>query len=189
MYKKIMSLSEQMQEIGHDTATAKATRARLQKEAVANRELAEKYMKAIKDFKTAHKKHVSAYTEAVLGEVGGLGETVVDKKGKLGKAQEMNATAHEELEDTEMWHEAVKTVLAGVKTEVAQELYAASVGEKIDEKEIVAFLKDGTMPESFKKFVKDIPRSERKKIYNDFIKKAKKAKEAIASAKQPGEES
>lgn len=188
LYKKIMSLSEQMQELGHDTATTIATRERLQKEARENRELAEKYMKAIKDFKTAHKKHVSAYTEAVLDEVGGLGETVVAKKGKLGKAEEMNATAHAELEDSELWHEAVSTVLAGVKVDVAQALYSASVGTKISETEIAAFLADGTIPESFKKFVTDIPRSERKKIYREFIDKAKAEKARIAAEKQPGED-
>lgn len=188
MYKKIMSLSEQMKKTGHDTAKAIAIKNRLKKEATENRELAEKYMKAIKDFKTAHKKHVSAYTEAVLGEVGDLSETVVDKKGKLGRAEEKNATAHKDLEDAELWHEAVNTILADVKIEVAQELYSASVGAKISETEIAAFLKDGTLPESFKKFVKDIPRSERKKIYHDFIKKAKAEKARLAAEKQPGED-
>lgn len=185
LYKKIGSLEKEMKEIGADTAEKIATTKKLAELATENRKEAELLQKAIDDFNKKHNKQASSYIEDVMTNVETLGEKIVSKQGKLEKAKAKNAETTETLEDEQMWADAVKKVLKGVKEEAAASLYSACVGETITNEEITEFLKTGEIPESLKQYVKKIPRSEQKKYYRDFIKKAKDKKaELIAEAEE-----
>lgn len=176
LYKKINELEKQMKEIGEDTAEKIAKTKKLAELSIENRKQAELLQKAIDDFNKKHNKHASSYVEGVMTDVETLGEKIVSKQDKLENAKAKNAEATETLEDEQNWAEAVKNVLGGVKEEAAASLYSACVGETITNEEIAGFLKNGEIPESLKKYMKKIPRSEQEKYYRDFIKKAEKEK-------------
>lgn len=185
LYKKISSLEKEMKEIGENTAEKIATTKKLAELSTENRKQAELLQKAIDDFNKKHNKQASSYVEDVMTNVETLGEKIVSKQGKLETAKAKNAEATETLEDEQIWAEAVKNVLDGVKVEAAASLYSACVGEAITSEEIAKFLDTGEIPESLKKYVKKIPRSEQKRYYEDFIKEAEKEKaKLIAEAEE-----
>lgn len=185
LYKKISSLEKEMKEIGENTAEKIATTKKLKELSTENRKQAELLQKAIDDFNKKHNKQASSYVEGVMTNVETLGEKIVSKQGKLETAKAKNAEATETLEDEQTWAEAVKEVLRSVKVEAAASLYSACVDEAITSEEIAKFLDTGEIPESLKKYVKKFPRSEQKRYYEDFIKKAEKEKaKLIAEAEE-----